>query len=154
MPNTPLYPFGYGLSYTQFQISDLRLDGSTIPVTGSIKASVQVQNVGKRAGDEVVQLYIQDLASSVTRPVRELKGFQRITLAPGEKRQVDFTLTSKELGALDRNLKFAVEPGEFRVYAGDSSDAQRCRQRSRLLLLCRFARFARDEDSFTRRTQS
>ena len=123
VPNTPLYPFGYGLSYTQFQISDLRLDRSDIPVTGSIKASVDVQNTGRRGGDEVVQLYIQDVASSVTRPVRELKGFRRVTLAAGEKRQIDFTLTSKEIGALDRNLKFAVEPGEFRVYVGDSSDA-------------------------------
>ena len=123
IPNTPLYPFGYGLSYTQFRISDLRLDKSSILATGSVKASVDVENIGKRAGDEVVQLYIQDVVSSVTRPVRELKGFKRITLAPGEKRQVDFVLTPKELGALDRNMKFVVEPGEFRVYVGDSSDA-------------------------------
>ena len=123
VPNTPLYPFGYGLSYTRFQISDLRLDKANIPVTGSIKASVQVENVGSRSGDEVVQLYIQDVASSVTRPVRELKGFKRVTLAAGEKRQVEFILTSKELGTLDRDLRFAVEPGEFRVFVGNSSDA-------------------------------
>src|SRR4029079_5855696 len=91
--------------------------------TGSIKASVQVENVGGRSGDQVVQLYIHDVASSVTRPVRELKGFKRITLNPGEKRRVEFTLTPKELGTLDRNLKFAVEPGEFRVFVGNSSDA-------------------------------
>src|SRR5262249_6883092 len=106
VPNTPQYPFGYGLSYTQFRISDLRLDKTSIDPTGSIKASVDVENIGKRAGDEVVQLYIQDPFSSVTRPVRELKGFQRVTLAPAEKRRVEFTLTSKELGALDRDLKF------------------------------------------------
>ncbi|HSU24947.1 MAG TPA: glycoside hydrolase family 3 C-terminal domain-containing protein, partial [Pyrinomonadaceae bacterium] len=123
IPNTPLYPFGYGLSYTEFRIGDIRLDKQNIPIAGSIKASAEVENIGRRAGDEVVQLYIQDVASSVTRPVRELKGFQRITLAPGEKRRVEFTLTPKELGTLDRNLKFAVEPGEFRVYIGDSSDA-------------------------------
>jgi beta-glucosidase len=123
VPNTPLYPFGHGLSYTQFRIADLHLDSSNILPTGSINASVEVENVGRRAGDEVVQLYIQDVVSSVTRPVRELKGFQRVTLAPGEKRRVEFTLTSKELGALDRNMKFVVEPGEFRVYVGNSSDA-------------------------------
>jgi hypothetical protein len=123
VPNTPLYPFGYGLSYTQFRISDIRLDKTNIPAGGSIKASVEVENTGKRSGDEVVQLYIQDVASSVTRPVRELKGFQRVSLNPGEKHRVEFTLTSKELGTLDRNMKFAVEPGEFRVYIGDSSDA-------------------------------
>jgi beta-glucosidase len=123
LPNTPQYPFGYGLSYTQFRISDLQLDKPSILNTGSIKASVEVENVGKRAGDEVVQLYLQDVVSSVTRPVHELKGFKRITLAPGEKQRVEFVLTPKELGALDRNMKFAVEPGEFRVYVGDSSDA-------------------------------
>ena len=121
--NTPLYPFGYGLSYTQFRIDDIRLDKPSIPVNGTIRASAEVENIGRRSGDEVVQLYIQDVASSVTRPVRELRGFQRISLAPAEKRRVEFTLTSKELGTLDRNLKFTVEPGEFRVYIGDSSDA-------------------------------
>jgi beta-glucosidase len=123
VPNTPLYPFGHGLSYTQFRIADLRLDRSNIPPPGTIKASVQVENTGRRAGDEVVQLYIQDVVSSVTRPVRELKGFHRVTLAPGEKRRVEFRLTSKELGTLDRNMKFAVEPGEFRIYVGNSSEA-------------------------------
>src|SRR6185369_12144461 len=89
VPNTPLYPFGYGLSYTKFAITDLRLDSQAIPPQGSVKASVQVENVGKRTGAEVVQLYIQDVAASITRPVRELKGFQKITLNPGEKRRVE-----------------------------------------------------------------
>ena len=123
VPNTPLYPFGYGLSYTQFRIGDIRLDKTNIPISGSIRGSAEVENIGKRSGDEIVQIYIQDVASSVTRPVRELKGFRRISLNPGEKRRVEFMLTSKELGTLDRNLKFAVEPGEFRVFIGDSSDA-------------------------------
>lgn len=122
VPNTPLYAFGYGLSYTKFQISDLRLSKTTILPTENIKASVDLENTGKRTGDEVVQLYIQDVAASMTRPVRELKGFQRITLNPGEKQRVEFTLTSKDLGFYDRDRKFVVEPGSFRVYVGDSSD--------------------------------
>ena len=122
VPNTPLYPFGYGLSYTQFRISELKLSRPNIGTNESINVTAEVQNVGSRAGDEVVQLYIRDVAGSVTRPVRELKGFKRITLAPNEKRRVEFTLTPKELGALDRNLKFAVEPGEFRVWIGNSSE--------------------------------
>ena len=84
VPNTPLYPFGYGLSYTHFEISDLKLDRDSIPVSGSVKVSVSVKNTGERSGDEVVQLYIHELASPVTRPVRELKGFKRVTLAAGE----------------------------------------------------------------------
>jgi beta-glucosidase len=122
VPNTPLFPFGYGLTYTKFQISNQQLNKTTITPTDSIKTSVEVENVGKRVGDEVVQLYVQDVAASITRPVRELKGFQRITLNPGEKRRVEFTLTSKELGFYNRDRKFVVEPGLFRVYVGDSSD--------------------------------
>jgi beta-glucosidase len=122
VPNTPLYPFGYGLSYTKFQISDLRLSKTNIRPKENLLVSVSVQNVGKRSGDEVVQLYIRDVAGSVTRPVRELKGFRRVSLAAGEKRTVEFTLTPKELGALDSNMKFTVEPGEFRVFVGDSSE--------------------------------
>lgn len=122
VPNTPLYPFGYGLSYTQFQISDLRLSKTNIGPAESITASIEIANTGKRSGDEVAQLYIQDVASSVTRPVRELKGFTRVTLNPGEKRRVEFTLTPKELGFYDRDMKFTVEPGEFKIYAGNSSE--------------------------------
>lgn len=122
IPNTPLYPFGYGLSYTQFRLSDLRLDKSQILPTGSVKVSVDVENIGKRDGDEVVQLYISDLAATVTRPVKELKGFKRITLKAGRKQTVEFTLTPKELQFLDRNLKPVVEPGEFIIYTGTSSD--------------------------------
>ena len=122
VPNTPLYPFGYGLSYTQFRIGDLQLSRTNISSTESIRVSVEVENTGKRSGDEVVQLYIRDVAASVTRPVRELKGFQRITLRPGEKRRVELQLTPKDLGFYNRDMKFTVEPGEFKVFVGDSSE--------------------------------
>ncbi|MDX6443468.1 MAG: beta-glucosidase [Blastocatellia bacterium] len=118
---TPLFPFGYGLSYTQFQLSNLRLSQRTIRPDGQVTVSVDVTNTGKRAGDEVVQLYIRDVAASVTRPVRELKGFQRITLRPGEKRMVEFTLTPALLGFYNREMRFVVEPGEFKVMVGTSS---------------------------------
>ena len=122
IPNTPLYPFGYGLSYTQFRLSDLKLDKMQILPNGSVKVSAEVENIGKREGDEVVQLYISDVAASVTRPVKELRGFKRVTLRPGEKQRVDFTLSPKELQFLDRTFKPVVEPGEFIVYVGTSSD--------------------------------
>jgi beta-glucosidase len=121
VPVTPLYPFGHGLSYTQFRLSDLRLSATSIRPDGKLDVSVEVENTGKRAGDEVVQLYIRDVASTVTRPVRELKGFERVTLRPGEKRRVSFTLTPEHLGFYDRRLRFGVEPGAFKVFVGDSS---------------------------------
>lgn len=119
--NTPLYPFGYGLSYTTFELRDLRLNKTTIKPGGSVEASVEVENTGRRAGDEVLQLYVQDVVSSVTRPVRELKGFERVTLRPGEKRRVTFTLTPEHLGFYNREMRFIVEPGEFKVWASTSS---------------------------------
>lgn len=122
IPNTPLYPFGYGLSYTEFRLSDLKVDKSEILPTGSVKVSAELKNIGKREGDEVVQLYISDVAASVTRPAKELKGFKRVTLRPGEARRIEFALTPKELQFLGRDLKPVVEPGEFRVYVGTSSD--------------------------------
>ena len=87
-----------------------------------LKVSVDLENVGKRAGDEVVQLYIRDVAASMTRPVKELKGFQRITLQPGEKRHVEFVLTKDQLGFWNRDLQFVVEPGEFKLMVGSSSE--------------------------------
>jgi len=121
-PFTPLYPFGYGLSYTRFKISNLRLSANRIPPAGRLTVSVEVENVGKRRGDEVVQLYLRDLAASVTRPVKELKGFQRITLPAGEKRRVEFTLGPAELGLYSREMKWVVEPGEFKVMVGSNSE--------------------------------
>src|ERR1041384_7702943 len=121
VPFTPLYPFGYGLSYTQFQFSNLQLSTPSIPVNGHLTVSVEVANTGRRAGDEVVQLYIHDVAASVTRPVRELKGFERITLQAGERRRVMFTLGPEELGFYNRALRFAVEPGVFEFFIGPNS---------------------------------
>ncbi|MEO8574507.1 MAG: glucoamylase family protein, partial [Pyrinomonadaceae bacterium] len=122
IPNSPLYRFGHGLSYTQFRLGNLQLDKEQILPTGTLKLSVDVENIGKRAGDETVQLYINDVAATVTRPVKELRGFRRVTLQPGQKQKVDFTLTSKELAFLDRDLKPVVEPGSFIVYVGTSSE--------------------------------
>jgi beta-glucosidase len=121
VPVTPLFEFGYGLSYTQFRLSNLQLNARTIRPGGRLVATVEVANAGKRTGDEVVQLYIRDVAASVTRPLKELKGFARITLQPGEKRRVEFQLTPELLGFYNRQMVFVVEPGEFRVFAGTSS---------------------------------
>src|SRR5439155_8195835 len=97
LPWTPLFPFGYGLSYTQFRLSNLQVSTQRVRPDGRLTVSVEIENTGKRAGDEVVQLYLRDLAASVTRPVKELKGFERITLRPGEKRRVEFALTPEHL---------------------------------------------------------
>jgi beta-glucosidase len=122
---TPLFPFGYGLSYTQFRLSNLQLSAQRIRPDGRLTASVEVENTGQRAGDEVVQLYIRETAASVTRPVKELKGFERVTLRPGEKRRVEFTLTPQQLGFYNRELRFVVEPGEFKIFVGNSSADER-----------------------------
>src|SRR5436309_3458117 len=121
LPVTPLFPFGHGLSYTTFGYSDLRLSAPRIAPAGTLKVSVTVTNTGAREGAEVVQLYVHDEVASVTRPVRALAGFRRVSLKPGEARTVDFQLTPKELGLYNRDMKFVVEPGKFRVFAGGSS---------------------------------
>jgi beta-glucosidase len=118
---TPLFPFGHGLSYTTFGYSDLSISPASPKVGDSIKVSATVSNTGDRAGDEVVQLYIRDVSASVTRPVKELKGFERITLQPGESRRVEFTLTPESLSFIGVDLKPTVEPGLFRVWVGTSS---------------------------------
>ena len=118
----PLYPFGHGLSYTQFALSNLQLSARSISSFGNLNISVDVQNTGSRAGDEVVQLYIRDVAASSSRPVKELEGFERVTLHAGEKRKVTFTLKSSQLGFYNRDMKFVVEPGTFNVSVGTSSE--------------------------------
>ena len=119
--NTPLFPFGYGLSYTTFEYSSPRLSASKITKKESLKVVVDVKNIGRRAGEEVVQLYIRDEYGSVTRPVKELKGFQKIALVPGEKKSVEFTLTPELLSMYDINMKWGVEAGTFKVYVGTNS---------------------------------
>ena len=117
----PLYPFGYGLSYTTFQYSDLKITPQEQTPDGCISVSCKVTNTGKRAGDEVVQLYINDIVSSVTTYTRVLRGFERISLESGESREVTFTLTPQDLGLWDKDMKFSVEPGKFSVFVGASS---------------------------------
>src|SRR5215204_3000218 len=121
VPWTPLFPFGYGLSYTSFKISNPQLSAPRISANGKLTVSVEVENTGKRTGDEVVQLYIRDLVASMTRPVKELKGFQRVSLQPGEKRRVEFVLGQEQLGFWNREMRYVVEPGEFRVMIGANS---------------------------------
>jgi len=117
----PLFPFGYGLSYTSFKYSNIRVSPNTIGPYGKAKVEVDVTNSGTRSGDDVVQLYIRDEVSSVTRPIEELRGFQRITLDRGETRTVTFTLGPDELAALDRDMRRVVEPGTFAVMVGGNS---------------------------------
>lgn len=116
--NSPLYPFGYGLSYTTFEYSGLKVDASD---NENVKVSATVKNTGEMAGEEAVQLYIRDKVASVTRPVKELKGFRKILLQAGESRTVEFTLTAAELGFYDNDGNFIVEPGEFEVMVGTNS---------------------------------
>jgi beta-glucosidase len=119
---TPLFPFGHGLSYTTFEYKNLQVSPARIRPDGQALVSVEVRNTGTRLGDEVVQLYIHDvLTSRVTRPVMELKGFQRITLEPGENRKLEFVLTPNELSYLDEKMERVVEPGTFELMVGGSS---------------------------------
>lgn len=119
--NDALYPFGYGLSYTTFRFSDITLNRSSIGMDNELVASVTVTNTGDRAGSEVVQLYIRDLVGSVTRPVKELKGFEKIYLQPNESRTVRFTIAPEMLKFYNADLKFVAEPGDFDVMIGPDS---------------------------------
>ena len=117
----PLFPFGYGLSYSTFQYSNVQLSPATIGPQGTTKVSVEVTNTSKVAGEEVAQLYIRDEVSSVTRPVKELRGFRRLNLKPGESQTVEFTLGFDELSFLNRDMRRVVEPGTFKIMVGGSS---------------------------------
>jgi beta-glucosidase len=119
----PQYPFGHGLSYTTFEVSNLRLSAQSVPRNGKLTASVDVANTGERKGDEVVQVYLHDPVASISQPVRRLRGFERVTLAPGEKRTVSFTLDGSDVGFYDNRGRFVVERGRIDVYAGNSSTA-------------------------------
>lgn len=120
--NTPLYPFGYGLSYTTFNYSNVKLSSSKMNASGNIVASVDVTNSGNYDGKEVVQLYIRDLVGSVTRPVKELKGFEKVMIKKGETKTISFTITAEELKFYDFNLDYVAEPGQFEVFIGSNSD--------------------------------
>ncbi|BBE18461.1 periplasmic beta-glucosidase [Aquipluma nitroreducens] len=119
--NDPLFPFGFGLSYTTFDYKNLKLSDSNLTATGKLKVSVDLNNSGNYDGAEVVQLYIRDMVGSVTRPVKELKGFQKVFLKKGETRTVEFTLTEKDLRFYNSDLKFVSEPGDFKVFVGTNS---------------------------------
>ncbi|MDA3867598.1 MAG: glycoside hydrolase family 3 C-terminal domain-containing protein [Salinivirgaceae bacterium] len=118
---TPLYPFGYGLSYTSFTYSNMQISSTTMKPNDTVTMSVDVTNSGKIRGDEIVQMYIRDKVSSVTRPIMELKGFERITLEPNQTITVQFTIDKSKLAFWDYNMKYTVEPGEFDVMVGKSS---------------------------------
>lgn len=118
---SPLFPFGFGLSYTTFALKNVRLAKKQIPSNGSTRVLVDVTNPGKRAGAEVVQLYIRDLVSSVTRPVKELKGFKKVFLQPGETQTVALDIAPESLSFYDVDMKYVVEPGEFEIMVGTSS---------------------------------
>ena len=117
----PLYPFGWGLSYSTFKYQNLRMSPDSIGPEGATRVSVDVTNTGKIHGEEVVQLYIRDEVSSVTRPVKELRGFRRITLAPGETKTVELSLGPPELSFLNRDMRRVVEPGPFKLMLGGNS---------------------------------
>ncbi|MDD2305217.1 MAG: beta-glucosidase BglX [Prolixibacteraceae bacterium] len=119
--NDPLFPFGFGLSYTTFDYKNLKLSDSSLTATGELKVSVDLTNSGNYDGAEVVQLYIRDMVGSVTRPVKELKGFQKVFLKKGETRTIEFSLTEKDLRFYNSDLKFVSEPGDFKVFVGTSS---------------------------------
>ena len=121
VPNEPLYAFGHGLSYTSFEYSDIKLEGDSRSEPG-MTATVTVTNTGSREGTETVQMYIRDLVGSVTRPVKQLKGFERVTLAPGESRTVSFNITPETLSFYRQDMTWGSEPGAFKVFIGGSSD--------------------------------
>jgi beta-glucosidase len=121
IPNEPLFPFGYGLSYTTFGYSNLRLDRTEIVSDDTITVTVDLTNTGKMAGEEVAQLYVRDLVGSVTRPVLELKGFRKVLLQPGESVSLSFKLSSADLAFWNKDMEFTAEAGDFHVFVGPNS---------------------------------
>lgn len=123
LQNSPRYPFGFGLSYTRFEYGSIKLSADTIAQTQKLLATIQVSNAGSFEGEEVVQLYVQDVTASLVRPVRELKAFQKIKLMPGESKEVTFIITNKELSFYQEDLRLIAEPGLFHIFIGGSSQA-------------------------------
>jgi beta-glucosidase len=121
IPNKPVYPFGFGLSYTTFSYSDIQLSAAEMAMNDSLKISIEVKNTGKYDGEEVVQLYIRDMVSSVIRPVKELKGFRKVMIKAGESAQVSFTMSESDLAFFTADMSFKAEPGEFKVFVGTNS---------------------------------
>ena len=124
-----LYPFGYGLSYTTFEYSDLKISPTQTGLLSNVDVSVKITNTGKREGDEVVQLYLNDEVSSVTTYTQVLRGFERVSLKPGETKEIKFTLTPQDLGLWNRHNEFVVEPGFFEVRIGASSQDIKLKER-------------------------
>ncbi|MGC4231439.1 MAG: beta-glucosidase BglX [Niabella sp.] len=122
LPNSPAYPFGYGLSYSTFEYSDIQLNKKSLYKKDTLKVSVQVRNTGAYIGEEVVQLYIRDVTGAVVRPVKELKGFKKTEIAPGQSKQVSFYITTEDLKFYNDNLEYIWEPGEFEVMVGTDSE--------------------------------
>jgi beta-glucosidase len=120
---TPLFPFGYGLSYTEFSYSELELNRSELKIGDSITVSAILSNLGNRDATEVVQLYVRDVAASLTRPVRELKRFQRVHVAAGASTRVTFKLHTDDLAFYNRDRKYSAEPGRFQLWVGGDSSA-------------------------------
>jgi beta-glucosidase len=121
--NEPLFPFGFGLSYSKFEYSNLKISSDKINSGGKVSVTIDVANTGNYDGKETVQLYIKDVVGSVTRPVRELKGFQKIALKKGEKQTVTFNISEEDLKFYNSDLKFVAEPGQFDVFVGGDSNA-------------------------------
>jgi beta-glucosidase (EC:3.2.1.21) len=119
--NGPLYPFGYGLSYTTFSVSDVKMSSPTLKQGGKVTASVEVTNTGKREGATVMQMYVQDVTASMSRPVKQLRGFEKVTLKPGETRTVSFPIDVNALKFWNQQMKYVVEPGKFNVFIGVDS---------------------------------
>jgi beta-glucosidase len=121
IPNEPLFPFGFGLSYTTFEYSDIKLNKTRMNIDDSVTISITVRNTGKYDGEEVVQLYVRDLVGSVTRPVKELKGFRKVMIKTGESMNISFTLKAQDLAFFTKDMTFKAEPGDFKVFVGTSS---------------------------------